>query len=582
MQLILKLVRYNNLKYFIHFYKWNFRNNHRSLSLFPSFVPIYNRSLDFSDRLAVVDHYGQYNYNEIFNHSNALSKELIQFFSDQNNNNIQKRISFLCQNDVTFVIAQWACWMSGHVAVPLSRTDPPSQLQYYIENSQSSVIVTTEEFLETLNSVSNTLSLPIVLMTHPRKTGKQIPLCSNLKHKDPNYLKKEYKRIINQNAMILYTSGTTGPPKGVVLTHKNLYYTMNTLIDAWEWKKSDVILHTLPLHHTHGIVNALMCPLNVGACCVMLPKFNPTDIWDYFLNSNRNPKINIFMAVPTIYVKLIQEFDKQFPKFKYTHSKEYIKALCKKDIRLMVSGSSALPKPVLERWEEITGHILLERYGMTEIGMALSNPLHGNRKPNFVGTPLKGVKVRIAKKNIVSQDGYDIIVESDYRKTNILKQENEIGELHVSSESVFKEYWNKPEETKKSFTSDGWFKTGDTATYEDGAFRILGRTSVDIIKSGGFKISALDVECQLLTHQNIKECAVVGLPDITWGEKVIAIIVTNNEEISLNDLRVWCKDKLPPHLIPSEIHCVSEIQRNSLGKINKKDLIKQIFPNIVK
>ncbi|XP_067127571.1 malonate--CoA ligase ACSF3, mitochondrial-like [Centruroides vittatus] len=582
MRFIPKLTRNHYWIYFNNFRnKCHFRNSH-SFALFPPFIPIYNRSLEFANRLAVVDHYGQYNYGEIFKHSKALTEKLLNVLTNENKE-VQKRISFLCQNDVSYVIAQWACWMSGHVAVPLSNVDPVPRLQYYIENSESSVIVTTEEFVEKLNPISEALSLPMLLMTHPRKSGDQFEEIPELKN-NLNYVIKEYKKIMDKNAMILYTSGTTGSPKGVVLTHKNLHCCMCTLIDAWEWKKTDVILHTLPLHHTHGIVNALMCPLYVGACCVMLPKFNKTEVWDYLLNTlNKIPRINIFMAVPTIYVKLIEEFDEQFPKNKYfSHSREYIKAVCKKDIRLMVSGSASLSKPILERWEEITGHRLLERYGMTEIGMALSNPLHGNRKPNFVGTPLKGVKVRIVKDN-PSKVGYDVIVEGDYKKTNIIKNpSDEIGELQVMSGSVFKEYWNKPDETKKTFTSDGWFKTGDTSVYKDGAYRILGRTSVDIIKSGGYKISALDIESHLLTHPNIKECAVLGLPDITWGEKVAAVLVTENgEEINTYDLKEWCKDKLPTYLIPSEVRCVPEIQRNAMGKINKKDLIKIIFPKVL-
>ncbi|XP_023225580.1 acyl-CoA synthetase family member 3, mitochondrial-like [Centruroides sculpturatus] len=333
MRFIPKLTRNHYWIYFNYSRnKCHFRNFHSFASLFPPFIPIYNRSLEFANRLAVVDHYGQYNYGEIFKHSKALTEKLLNVLTNQNE--VQKRISFLCQNDVSYIIAQWACWMSGHVAVPLSNVDPTPRLQYYIENSETSVIVTTEEFVEKLNPISEDLSLPMLLMTHPRKSGDQFEEIPELKN-NLNYVKKEYKKIMDKNAMILYTSGTTGSPKGVVLTHKNLHCSMNTLIDAWEWKKTDVILHTLPLHHTHGIVNALMCPLYVGACCVMLPKFNKTEVWDYLLNTlNKIPRINIFMAVPTIYAKLIEEFDEQFPKNKYfSHSREYIKAVCKKDIR---------------------------------------------------------------------------------------------------------------------------------------------------------------------------------------------------------------------------------------------------------
>ncbi|KAJ7380360.1 Acyl-CoA synthetase member 3, mitochondrial [Desmophyllum pertusum] len=187
----------------------------------------------------------------------------------------------------------------------------------------------------------------------------------------------------------------------------------------------------------------------------------------------------------------------------------------------MVSGSAALPEPVMRRWQEITGHTLLERYGMTEIGMALSNPLHGPRLPGCVGTPLPGTEVRIVSQNM---DGKSELKGMNMASSVCLGKEGQEGELQVRGTSVFKCYWNKPEATAETFTEDGWLKTGDTAAYKDGVYRILGRTSVDIIKSGGYKISALEVERHLLSHDDITDCAVLGKPDPVWGERVAAIL----------------------------------------------------------
>lgn len=249
-------------------------------------------------------------------------------------------------------------------------------------------------------------------------------------------------------------------------------------------------------------------------------------------------------------------------------------------LMLMVSGSASLPLPVLERWKEITGHTLLERYGMTEIGMALTNPLHGTRKPGFVGKPFPGVKVCLAKPNAYAATGYDVILTGDEYGTKVVKgSENESGDLLVKGPNVFKEYWNKPKATKEAFTSDGWFKTGDTAEYRDGAYKILGRTSSDIIKSGGYKISALDVERHLLAHPDIQDCVVVGLPDITWGEKVACAVTLRDPtaELTLQELREWSRARMEAAMIPVLLQVVQEIPRNAMGKVNKKDIVSQLF-----
>lgn len=219
---------------------------------------------------------------------------------------------------------------------------------------------------------------------------------------------------------------------------------------------------------------------------------------------------------------------------------------------------------------------------MTEIGMALTNPLHGTRKPGYVGKPFPGIKVCIAKPNAYAATGYDVVATGDEYGTKVVKGfENESGDLLVKGPNVFKEYWNKPSATRDAFTSDGWFKTGDTAEYKDGAYRILGRTSSDIIKSGGYKISALDVERHLLTHPDIRDCAVVGLPDITWGEKVACAVALREPsvDLSLQDLREWGKTRMESAMIPVLMRVVDEIPRNAMGKVNKKDVVAQLFTN---
>ncbi|XP_027703557.1 acyl-CoA synthetase family member 3, mitochondrial isoform X2 [Vombatus ursinus] len=531
-------------------------------------TPVFTRALAYGDKLALVDHRGQYTYKDLYYRSLRLSQEICKIYNCPSGDIKEERISFICSNDVSYVIAQWASWMSGGIAVPLYKKHPASELEYVIQDSQSSLVIAGHEYVDLLKPIVNKIGvsfLPLTSTVYDREAdGLTQGHASHLEWKD-------------RGAMIIYTSGTTGRPKGVLSTHQNLKAVITGLVDKWAWKKDDVILHVLPLHHVHGVVNKLLCPLWVGATCVMLPEFNAKVVWEKFLSSEK-PRINVFMAVPTIYSKLMDYYDKHFTQ---PHVQDFIRAVCKEKIRLMVSGSAALPVPVLERWKKLTGHTLLERYGMTEIGMALSNPLKGIRVPGAVGTPLPGVEVCIVSENSRNESQpYLIHAQGDQNRTKVtLGSEGREGELLVRGPTVFREYWNKPEETKSAFTPDGWFKTEDTAVFKDNRYWIMGRTSVDIIKSGGYKISALEVERHLLSHPSIMDVAVIGVPDMTWGQRITAVVkLREGQSLSCKDLKEWSRGYMAAYTIPSEVLLVEEIPRNQMGKINKKDLLKQFYP----
>lgn len=291
----------------------------------------------------------------------------------------------------------------------------------------------------------------------------------------------------------------------------------------------------------HGIINVVSCALWSGATCEMLPRFDANAVWDRIASG----RLTLFMAVPTIYVKLIAAWEASSPKRRAELSQASAK------LRLMVSGSAALPVSTLERWKEIAGHTLLERYGMTEIGMALSNPLHGERVPGSVGTPLPGVEVQL-----VGENGAPVASGTP-------------GEIEVRGPSVFTEYWGQPEATSAAFR-DGWFRSGDTAVVENGRYRILGRTSIDILKTGGHKVSALEIEEALRQHPAVAECAVVGIADPEWGERVAAaVVLNNNHALDLQALRTWAKDRLGAHKIPSRLLVLDTLPRNAMGKVVK-------------
>src|ERR1019366_8198048 len=342
--------------------------------------------------------------------------------------------------------------------------------------------------------------------------------------------------------------GTTSRPKGVVTTHANIAAQIMSLVEAWEWSADDSIVLCLPLHHVHGIINVVSCALWSGATCRMLPRFDADAVWERICGGS----VTLFMAVPTIYVKLIAAWDAASPERRAALSQACTR------LRLMVSGSAALPVSTLKRWKEISGHTLLERYGMTEIGMALSNPLRGKRVPGSVGTPLPSVEGQL-----VGENGLPVAPGTP-------------GEIEVRGPSVFAEYWAKPEATRDAFR-DGWFRTGDTAVIENGVYRIRGRTNIDILKTGGHKVSALEIEETLREHPAVAECAVVGVPDLEWGERVAAaVVLKDGGALDLDSLRIWVKEFLAAHKLPSRLLVLDALPRNAMGKVTKP-AIKAMF-----
>ncbi|XP_061450405.1 malonate--CoA ligase ACSF3, mitochondrial isoform X2 [Rhineura floridana] len=365
-------------------------------------APVFTRALAFGEKIAIVDQNGEHTYKDLYTRSLHLSQKICKTLRNSERDLKGKRISFLCPNDVSYVTAQWASWMSGGIAVPLYRKHPVSELEYFIKDSQSALLVVEEEYVEKITPSAEKLGVPVLSLP---KSGR-CSLAADGSLLEAGCPISEWK---DRGAMIIYTSGTTGRPKGVLSTHRNVQAVITGLVNKWEWTKDDIILHVLPLHHVHGVVNKLLCPLWVGATCIMLPEFSAKAVWEAFLNPQA-PQVSVFMAVPTIYAKLTEYYDKHYCQ---AHVQDFIRAVCQDNIRLMVSGSAALPVPILERWKSITGHTLLERYGMTEVGMALSNPLHGPRIPGSVGTPLPGVKVRIATESPSQREAFAYIIHAE-------------------------------------------------------------------------------------------------------------------------------------------------------------------------
>ncbi|KAK2971169.1 hypothetical protein RJ640_008593 [Escallonia rubra] len=506
------------------------------------------------------------------------------------------RIGIVAKPSAEFVAGVLGTWFSGGVAVPLAVSYPEAELLYVMNDSDVSMILSTDEHRELMQNVAAKSSaqfslIPPVPVLPPQTTGNgpsQVNAGENLQGIDnSNKIEGE------EPALILYTSGTTGKPKGVVHTHNSilaqggrrtslavrtgksvsglLLSEVQMLANAWEYTSGDQFLHCLPLHHIHNhlFLYYIFCQY-LHLLVEFMPKFSVRGIWQRWRESY--PKdgkmvedaVTVFTGVPTMYTRLIQGYEAMDPEL------QAASASAASQLRLMMCGSSALPLPVMEQWETITGHRLLERYGMTEFVMAISNPLQGLRKGGTVGKPFPGVQAMILAEG---KDGEDT---------------SGVGELCIKSPSLFKEYWKLPEVTKDSFIDGGFFKTGDAVRVdEDGYYVILGRNNADIMKVGGYKLSALEIEATLLEHPAISECCVLGLPDKDFGEAVCAIIVPEakikrmrEEEvkpaISLKELCTWAKEKLAPYKLPTRLFLWDSLPRNAMGKVNKKELKKTL------
>jgi malonyl-CoA/methylmalonyl-CoA synthetase len=487
------------------------------------------RARSFGSRVALTSEGQDHSYDSLLSVSDGIAANLLDGSSDL----AEQRVAYFFPAGFEYSAVQWGIWRAGGIAVPLSLSAADPELEHVITDAQVDRIIVSEDSVARLKPLCDRLSKPL-LRIDAISSGQSVPL--------PEL---EGQR----RAMILYTSGTTSKPKGVVSTHDNIQAQITMLAEAWGWRSDDSIPLFLPLHHVHGIINVLACALWSGARVDCFRSFDARAILERVAAN----EYSLFMGVPTIYVKLIEILDGADAGDRERYAGGFA------HMRLMVSGSAALPASVHEQWTDLTGQKLLERYGMTEIGMGISNPLNGERRPGAVGVPLPGVSVRL-----VSEAG------------DLIEEEGQPGEIQVRGPAVFSEYWKKPDVTQASFV-DGWFRTGDMAVLEDGYYRIMGRLSVDIIKSGGYKLSALEIEATLLTHPAIRECAVVGVPDDTWGEVVaVAVVAHDGGHIELPALKEWATEHMSAYKIPKSLLLLESLPRNAMGKVTKP-AVKDLF-----
>lgn len=338
-------------------------------------------------------------------------------------------------------------------------------------------------------------------------------------------------------AMVIYTSGTTGPPKGAVLSRAAVAADLDALAQAWHWTPADTLVHGLPLFHVHGLVLGLLGSLRMGNRFIHTGKPTPQAYADAAAAGG-----TLFFGVPTVWSRLVAD-------------PASARALA--SARLLVSGSAPLPVPVFDRLTELTGHAPVERYGCTETLITVSTRADGERRPGWVGLPLPGMHSRLA-----DDDGLPIEPDGET-----------VGSLQVRTPTIFDGYLNRPDATAAAFTPDGWYRTGDAAVIDsDGMHRIVGRESVDMIKSGGYRIGAGEIETVLLGHPGVAEVAVVGLADADLGQRIVAFVVGDADPETLIE---FVAQQLSVHKRPREVRLVDSLPRNAMGKVMKKELLER-------
>ena len=437
-----------------------------------------------------------------------------------------ERVALLVSPGAAFVACFFGVLRAGGVVVVLSPLHPPPETRYFCDDAGVRTVVVSADQAGRAAFLAPERS---ILLAETLVVNLRAPI-----HAEP---------VADDPALQLYTSGTTGKPKGAVITHGNLATQQELLGAAWGWRRDDVLLHVLPLHHMHGLAIALLSAIGAGAATHLLPAFDAAATWEAMKDAT------VFMAVPTIHAKLLAALDAADAATRARWTRHAV------GLRLVTSGSAALPVTVGDRWRALGQAYPLERFGMTEIGVGTSNPLAAaGRRAGTVGLPLPTVQTRVVD-----------------------------DELWIAGPSVFAGYHGKPDATRDSFVVEGgtrWFKTGDTVARDpDGYVRILGRTSVDILKSGGYKLSALEIEEALREHPAVAEVAVVGLPDATWGDRVVACVVPRagrDAECAEDALRGFAKERLAPYKVPRQVVLMTELPRNAVGKVVKPELTARL------
>ena len=447
------------------------------------------------------------------------------------------RVAVQVEKSPRALVLYLACLRAGAVYLPLNRAYPDRELDYFLGDAEPRLVVARPESANGVARLCERHAIGEPLTLGPGEDGTLVEASRTMPDTFDTVARKP-----DDLAALLYTSGTTGKPKGAMLTHDNLYSNARVLHAAWGFRSGDVLLHMLPLFHTHGLFVACHTSLLNGSPMIFCPRFDAAEACRLL------PRATVFMGVPTFYVRLLREAG-------------FGEAQCA-SVRLFVSGSAPLLEQTFEEFRERTGHTILERYGMTECGMSTSNPLDGERRSGTVGLALPGVDLRVT-----GDDGAPA-------------GPGEVGGIEFRGPNVFAGYWRMPEKTAEEFTADGWFRSGDLGwRSEDGYVAIVGRGK-DLVISGGFNVYPKEVELLIDKLDGVVESAVIGLPHPDFGEQVTAVVVREPAATGLGERSVIdaLKRDLAGYKVPKQVFFVDGLPRNSMGKVQKTALRERFAP----
>lgn len=439
------------------------------------------------------------------------------------------RVSVQVEKSPESLCLYLACLRAGFVFHPLNMAYKSAELQYFLENAEPGAVVVDPDNVESHAPLARKAGARHLLTLGRDGGGSLRDLADNAS--------SDFENVTSDRddlACLLYSSGTTGVPKGIMLSHGNLRSNTEALIAAWGFTSDDRLLHALPIFHVHGLFVANGCVLGSGASMRWLAGFKAGEVVRFL------PECSVMMGVPTYYTRLLAD-----PGF----SGDAVRRM-----RLFVSGSAPLLEETFVEFEARTGHRILERYGMTETNMNTSNPLNGLRKPGTVGPPLPGVEVRVT-----DDAGQELGI-------------GDIGNLEVRGPNVFTGYWKLPDKTREDFTDDGYFRTGDKALIdEDGYVAIVGRAK-DMVITGGLNVYPKEVESFIDDLPGISESAVIGVPHPDFGEGVVAVVVLDDATVSDESVIDACKRELADFKVPKRVLFVDELPRNTMSKVQKNRL----------
>ena len=480
------------------------------------------------DELLCTEQDHSYRYGDIDRRSAQLARFLTDLGASPGD-----RISVQVEKSPESLCLYLACLRAGLVFHPLNMGYKSRELEYFLQNAEPVVVVCDSRNEGTIRPLADATGVKKLLTLNADGGGT---LSENASESPADF--ETLPRDADDLAALLYSSGTTGMPKGIMLSHHNLLKNAEALVDAWGFSQSDRLLHALPIFHVHGLFVAIGCALLSGGSMRWLSVFDAKKVIRYL------PECTVLMGVPTYYTRLLAE--------------DSFAAGVAENTRLFISGSAPLLEETFTEFEERTGQRILERYGMTETNMNTSNPLDGERRPGTIGPPLPGVEVRIC-----DDDGQVL-------------DAGEIGDLQVRGPNVFIGYWKMPEKTTEDFTDDGFFNTGDKGKIDnDGYVSIVGRAK-DVVITGGLNVYPKEVELFIDNLPSIKESAVIGVPHADFGEAVVAVVVQNpNSDVAETAIIDAAKEQMANFKVPKRVVFVDELPRNTMAKVQKNVLREQ-------